>query len=476
MSSFATRLNQFIDYLRISKKAFEEECQIAQGNVSHCIKNDKTLSSKNIVKISNRYDELNIDWLINNRGSMLISDYSNSSIENEQTSKSDIIQSRITDLENEVQVLKDISQNFNQYNEVIKWQRAKINQLISIVDHDKNKKIDSATENKVVEELQWNKSEQQKLAKLVESIVKSHPKVFKTVREDLSEIEYIHIISSTISKGSEAQQTSFYINSSYSAMCKLIDLGFVDSGTALGELLLKKAAYNHSYHICADIAKYLMRHYYRFEDLKTAMRFDELFYKYSEMNMIEYEAQKLYCEVIYNHKHGLEINKTEIESSLEHIRRKMKLDSCTYHYYYYQCLCILSEGNEYLKYCEEATDYFSNLYFNHEAYISVFLNKTIYYQIEHNELEKAEANIKRLFKLLKKGSGKWFMAMYSLVNLLIQKEEFKEAFTQFAVVINHSAFKEKSSDEKLEWQILGKKIQNEMSTHPTKTKISKTKN
>lgn len=293
---------------------------------------------------------------------------------------------------------------------------------------------------------------------LVESIVRAHPEVFKVSPGKLTDLDYIHIIAGTISKGSDAQKTSFYINSSYSAFCKLIDLGFIESGIAFGESLLKKAEWNHSYHICADIAKCLVRHYYRFEDIETAEIYDGLFHKYSEMNMIEYEAQKLYCKVIYNHKHGLPVDKTKIQNSLEYIKSKMQLDSCTYHYYYYQCQCILSKGDEYLKHCENAYDYFSNLYFNHEAYIAIFLNKIIYHQMENDELEKGKSNLKKLMQIVKYGSSKWFIAMYSKVNLYIKEFEIENAEKSLDEVIAHSNFKERSNDEKLEWKILGEQI------------------
>lgn len=112
MSSFATRLNEFIDYLRLSKRAFEENCSIAQGNVSHCIKKDTTLSSKNIVKISKRYSELNTDWLINDRGSMLISNtVENTTKHIEENNQERYWQEkRIEDLEEQLKEWKEIVQ------------------------------------------------------------------------------------------------------------------------------------------------------------------------------------------------------------------------------------------------------------------------------------------------------------------------------------------------------------------------------
>ncbi len=410
MSPFATRLDQFIGYLRLSKRAFEEECSIAQGNVSHCIKNNTTLSSKNIVKISNKYKELNLNWLINGNGRML--SYSNSNFSAQMGKKSFP----------EKNPIKKVKKEFDSYIEMI-----------------------------------------QSPFHLVESIVKSHPEEFGFINKGLSELEYIHTIAGTVSKGSDAQKNAFYISSSYCAMRKLLDLGFTENGIAFGKYLLKKTEWNHSYHISADICKSLVDHYYKYGDLETAQKYDDLFHKYNQMYLIEYEAQKLYNEVIYNYKHGLPLNKEVVQSSLHHIRSKMGFDSYTYHYFYYQCQCILSEGQEYLDYCEEAINYFTNLYFNHEAYIAIFANKVIYHHIENNNLEVAQIYLNDLLDILIVGSSRWFSAMYSQINLFVKLADYDSASNTYMDVIQHPAFIERPKDARLEWQALGvlieKKIQ-----------------
>lgn len=61
------RIVQFIDYKRLSKRKFCEEI-----SVSHTIFNSvSSLGSDKLEIISNKYPELNMDWVITGRGKMV---------------------------------------------------------------------------------------------------------------------------------------------------------------------------------------------------------------------------------------------------------------------------------------------------------------------------------------------------------------------------------------------------------------------
>jgi hypothetical protein len=62
------RLLKFLNYLGIGQNAFEKEAGIANGYISH---NKGSIGSLIINKISNRYPELNINWLLTGQGEML---------------------------------------------------------------------------------------------------------------------------------------------------------------------------------------------------------------------------------------------------------------------------------------------------------------------------------------------------------------------------------------------------------------------
>ena len=68
---FAARLREFIEYQGLSIRSFEEEAQITQGLVSRTIKNNLILSGENLIKITERWPSLNIEWLLNGRGEMI---------------------------------------------------------------------------------------------------------------------------------------------------------------------------------------------------------------------------------------------------------------------------------------------------------------------------------------------------------------------------------------------------------------------
>lgn len=67
-TSVKERLVEFIKYKRISQRKFQETAMISNGFVSNI---KKSIASDTIVKISNAYPELNIDWLLEGEGEMI---------------------------------------------------------------------------------------------------------------------------------------------------------------------------------------------------------------------------------------------------------------------------------------------------------------------------------------------------------------------------------------------------------------------
>lgn len=69
MNEIKTRLLAFIEHLGLSTSAFERECTLGNGFVN---KIGKTITKGSLNMIVQRFPELNTDWLINNRGDMLV--------------------------------------------------------------------------------------------------------------------------------------------------------------------------------------------------------------------------------------------------------------------------------------------------------------------------------------------------------------------------------------------------------------------
>lgn len=65
------RLRQFIEYLNITVKQFEINISTSPSTVNRFLNKKGTMGVAVLEKIASTYPQLNIDWLINGRGSMI---------------------------------------------------------------------------------------------------------------------------------------------------------------------------------------------------------------------------------------------------------------------------------------------------------------------------------------------------------------------------------------------------------------------
>ena len=71
MEDFKIRLLEFVEhYLGVSQREFERVCGLAQGTINKT--GPKGPSIEVLWKISNKYPELNLNWLVAGSGDMLI--------------------------------------------------------------------------------------------------------------------------------------------------------------------------------------------------------------------------------------------------------------------------------------------------------------------------------------------------------------------------------------------------------------------
>ena len=68
------KLKQFIEYLHKSESQFAKECGISAGQISKIMNKDSNLGGASLLKITQTFPELNIDWLFHNRGKMTYSE------------------------------------------------------------------------------------------------------------------------------------------------------------------------------------------------------------------------------------------------------------------------------------------------------------------------------------------------------------------------------------------------------------------
>ena len=66
------RLKQYIDHKGINIYRFEMSAGLTKNKIHNAINNDTDFGVKTLTTISKNYPELNMDWLVSGRGSMLL--------------------------------------------------------------------------------------------------------------------------------------------------------------------------------------------------------------------------------------------------------------------------------------------------------------------------------------------------------------------------------------------------------------------
>lgn len=65
------RLKQFIEYLCISTRSFEQKISVSNGLIARFLAQNTTIQSNVLSKICDSFPELDAHWLITGKGSML---------------------------------------------------------------------------------------------------------------------------------------------------------------------------------------------------------------------------------------------------------------------------------------------------------------------------------------------------------------------------------------------------------------------
>ncbi len=72
MDDIANRLVKFINYLGITNSALADEIDVQRSGISHILSGRNKPSLEFLHKLFSKYPELNSEWLIMNRGKMLM--------------------------------------------------------------------------------------------------------------------------------------------------------------------------------------------------------------------------------------------------------------------------------------------------------------------------------------------------------------------------------------------------------------------
>lgn len=66
-----SRIKEYLDYKGISNRAFEMQFGFSNGSFASQLKNGKTIGVDRLENILNVYVDINVEWLLTGRGSML---------------------------------------------------------------------------------------------------------------------------------------------------------------------------------------------------------------------------------------------------------------------------------------------------------------------------------------------------------------------------------------------------------------------
>jgi len=70
--SFGKRIKQYIDYKGFNVRSFEIKSTLKNGAIYRVVKNDTTLNGDSIATLGKIWKDLNLNWLMNGDGEMLL--------------------------------------------------------------------------------------------------------------------------------------------------------------------------------------------------------------------------------------------------------------------------------------------------------------------------------------------------------------------------------------------------------------------
>jgi hypothetical protein len=293
--------------------------------------------------------------------------------------------------------------------------------------------------------------------------IKDHPEAFDLKLDgDTSLDNLLRIVYSVKNNGTSIQQNLLTITKLYFGWTVLVKLGLRPIAMPLGVQLLQNFNWNNHYLYAADICNQLMKHYYMFDNGEEAQKYELMFKNYQNICVLEAEMETLYCKMIYKSDHGIEIDKVSINKDMEELESRLKFDSCKYHFYYYQCKCIISDGEEFEKWCLAALAYFKNLFFKHELYYNAFITKLYKYYLKNEEYDKVKNEIPNYIDEAIEGSKSWYRLKYIYCIALLNCSEIEKAEKEMIYCQSLKMYKTMSDPHQEEWEYLASTIKSEL--------------
>jgi len=266
------------------------------------------------------------------------------------------------------------------------------------------------------------------------------------------------IASLAVSKGSQRQKEEFQLLDSYSSIYKMIYMGLRDPAIKEAELLLSKSIKRLNYRIARDTCWLLVHHHCQFElekDLK-----EKYHAQYKELNAlceIEYQAQIIYGEALKTVKYSTITARRQegFIMKMDELGKVLDRESYLYHVFFFKIHLLFSEGETYKDWCLEAIDYYSNLWYDHTHYVSLFRNHLLDYYLSIHEYARAELNLLTLLDDSKRYSYPWYRYAITLVKTYLRINDFEKADIWHRRLINSRKFRTLEKSHRNHLLILG---------------------
>ena len=270
------------------------------------------------------------------------------------------------------------------------------------------------------------------------------------------EKKILKIASMAESKGSDIQKIRFALLQDYSAFMRFEMLGLQLPKVELGKKLYKKAQYYHDYRTARNVLESMVQ-YYVSVDQEMYKYYEEIFRKVDRICTLEHEIKLKFGDVrsLQNANGLIEEEKVSIREWCQNAESDLHKASSDYHCFYYKIRLKICEDEMFEFWCNEAIDYFENLYFKHDAFISIFKKHLFDYRTRKGDISiELIQLVKNLLDKTKKYSVSWFRSSHSLVKVFMNRGDLSEAKKIINQVMASGRIKYIPQDIRNEWKLL----------------------
>lgn len=288
----------------------------------------------------------------------------------------------------------------------------------------------------------------------VSQVVRDHPEVFGIHEENHIDSNSVAIIAAAVSKGSDQQKEHFRLRDTYTAVCKLIDLGFRKYAAPLGETLfadlLQAQWYSQAYDLCTN----LMMHHYMVGSAESARYYEEFIPKLGAVLEIESKTKINYLRMSSAHRTGQEVDIAATLKLVEDLKEQLPIDSVWYHFYYYKLRAFVCKGPELESLYLEAINYYENLYFDHSSMKGIFVKLLVKHYRSADDYDTAMVVVGQQLKATAEGSTPWYRFMMLTVELHRDLLQYNAAILAADTAMNHATYSAQPADRHVEWEAL----------------------